>query len=197
VLDFEVSAYRWILKFSALGRFVIGKPRRGSDTLSFMNLPLNFFKSDSDAQLIQELKAMKLFKSLTSRELREVEQLLHERKYEKDEIIFDEGDPGLGLFIVVNGRVRASSSIASFKNLAAEFCCGDFFGELSLFDEGPRTARITAAEPADIVALFRTEFFSLLEGNRNIAAKILFEISQTVCRRSRRMLLNEKDLPII
>ena len=140
---------------------------------------------------------MKLFKGLTSRELHEVEQLLHERQYQKDEIIFDEGDVGLGLFIVVNGRVRASSSLPAFKNVSAEFCCGDFFGELSLFDEGPRIARTTAVEPADIVALFRTEFFSLLEGNRSIAAKILFEVSQTVCRRSRGLILNNKDFPIL
>jgi len=140
---------------------------------------------------------MILFKNLTSRELNEVEQLLHQRKYEKDEIIFDEGDAGLGLFIVVNGRVRASSSLPAFKNISAEFCCGDFFGELSLFDEGIRTARITAMEPCDVVALFRTELFSLLEHNRSIAAKILFEISRTVCRRSRRMLAGEKELPML
>ncbi len=140
---------------------------------------------------------MLLFKELSSRELNEVEQLLHKRTYLKDEIIFDEGDVGLGLFIVVNGRVRATSTLEAFKNINAEFCCGDFFGELSLFDEGPRTARITAIEPANVVALFRAEFFSLLERNRIIAAKILFEISRTVCRRSRRMLLGEKDLPIL
>ena len=94
-----------------------------------MKLPFKLFRIASDDERIRELKAMKLFQSLTSRELREVEQLLHERKYQKDEIIFDEGDTGLGLFIVVNGRVRASSSLPAFKNLQAEFCCGDFFGQ--------------------------------------------------------------------
>jgi len=162
-----------------------------------MKSPFHLFKPAADDRRIRELRAMLLFKELSSRELNEVEQLLHKRTYLKDEIIFDEGDVGLGLFIVVNGRVRATSTLEAFKNINAEFCCGDFFGELSLFDEGPRTARITAIEPANVVALFRAEFFSLLERNRIIAAKILFEISRTVCRRSRRMLLGEKDLPIL
>lgn len=162
-----------------------------------MKSPFHLFKTASDDQRIKELKAMILFKELNSRELREVDQLLHERTYQKDEIIFDEGDVGLGLFIVVNGRVRASSSLPAFKNVASEFCCGEFFGELSLFDEGLRTARATAIEPARVVALFRTEFFSLLERNRGIAAKILFEISRTVCRRSRRLLVGDKDSPIL
>jgi len=101
------------------------------------------------------------------------------------------------LFIIVNGRVRVSSSLPNFKNVAAEFCCGDFFGELSLFDEGPRTARITAVEPSDVLRCSGPSFFSLLEGNRNIAAKILFEISQTVCHRWRRLLISDKDHPIL
>ncbi len=128
---------------------------------------------------------MRLFKSLTPRELREADELLHERTYQKDEIIFDEGDAGLGLFIIVSGRAKVSSSHAALQQLAPEFCCGDFFGELSLFDESVRTARVIAVEPSRVVALLRTEFFSLLERNKSIGVKILFELSRAVCQRAR------------
>src|SRR5205085_866154 len=64
------------------------------------------FRAAPDEPRIQALKELSLFKSLSARELRELDELLHERSYEKDEIIFDEGDTGLGLFIVVNGRVK-------------------------------------------------------------------------------------------
>jgi CRP/FNR family cyclic AMP-dependent transcriptional regulator len=158
---------------------------------------LDYFKQSSDGHRIQELRGMKLFKELSARELRETDELLHERTYLKDEIIFDEGDVGLGLFIVVDGRVKVISSHASLQHLAPEFCCGDFFGEMSLFDETPRTARVVAVEQARVVALFRTEFFSLLEGNRSIGAKILFELSRTVCRRSRLLLLGLQHLPSV
>jgi CRP/FNR family transcriptional regulator, cyclic AMP receptor protein len=160
-----------------------------------MKFALDLLNRSTDGQRIQELRGMSLFKELSARELREVDELLHERTYQKDEIIFDEGDTGLGLFIVVSGRVKVVSTHMPLQQLSPEFCCGDFFGEMSLFDESPRTARIVAAEPAQVAALFRTEFFSLLERNRSIAAKILFQISRTVCRRSRQLLLNQKHLP--
>src|SRR6185503_1461730 len=164
-----------------------------------MKLPFNFLgnPSEADAQRIRELNELTLFKKLTARELRELEELLHERSYQKDEVIFDEGDAGLGLFIVVSGRVKVCSSHAALKHLAPEFGPGDFFGELALFDEAARTARAVATEPTQILALFRREFFSLMEQDRGIGVKILFELSRTVCRRSRKLVVHEQHLPII
>ena len=156
-----------------------------------MKLPLHFFNHASDLSRIEELRAISLFKGLNPRELREVDELLHERTYQKDEIIFDAGDVGLGLFIVVSGRVRAVSSRPDPEKLSAEFCCGDFFGEISLFDDSLRTSRVVAVEPSRVVALFRTEFFSLLERNHSIGTKILLELSKTVCHRLRRVLMGE------
>jgi CRP/FNR family cyclic AMP-dependent transcriptional regulator len=152
-----------------------------------MKWPLNLFTNGTDEPRIRELRALRLFKDLTAHELREVEELLHERAYEKDEIVFDEGDVGLGLFIVVSGRTRASSSHPALQQLAPEFCCGDFFGELSLFDDSLRTGRIVAVEPSRVVALFRTEFFSLLERNKSIGVKILLELSRALCQRARNL----------
>jgi CRP/FNR family cyclic AMP-dependent transcriptional regulator len=150
-----------------------------------MKWPVTFLNGASDEPRLRELRGMRLFKQLTPRELREADELLHERAYEKDEIIFDEGDAGLGLFIVVSGRVKVFSSHQALQQLAPEFCCGDFFGEMSLFDESLRTARVIAIEPARVVALFRTEFFSLLDRNKSIGVKILFELSKAVCQRAR------------
>lgn len=154
-----------------------------------------FSHSTADAQRIRELKELSLFKELTPRELRELEELLHERTYQKDEIIFDEGDAGLGLFVVVSGRVKIRSSHAALQHLSPEFGKGDFFGELALFDEAPRSARAIAMEPTQILALFRREFFLLLEQDRGIGAKILFELSRTISRRSRNLLLHEQPQP--
>jgi CRP-like cAMP-binding protein len=164
-----------------------------------MKPPFSFLSHSSaaDVQRIRERKALTLFKKLTARELRELEELLHERSYQKDEIIFDEGDAGLGLFVVVSGRVKVSSTHAALQHLAPEFAPGDFFGELALFDESPRTARAIAIEPTEILALFRREFFSLMEQDRGIGVKILFELSRTVCRRSRKLVLQEPHLPTI
>src|SRR5206468_11308086 len=156
-----------------------------------MKWPFSLLNNSADEPRIHELKGLSLFKDLSARELRELEGLLHERTYQPEEIVFDEGDIGLGLFIVVSGRVKVVSSHAGLKHLAPEFGRGEFFGELSLFDEERRTARVVAVEPTQTVALFRAEFFSLLERNRSIGAKILYELSRTICLRSRRLVMSQ------
>ena len=162
-----------------------------------MKLPLIFRRDSPEDQRIETLKALSLFKRLTMRELRELDELLHARSYQKDEIIFDEGDVGLGLFIVVSGRVRIESSHAALKRLAPECGPGDFFGEMALFEETQRTARAIALEPTQLQALFRSEFFSLLERDRGIGVKILFELSRTVVLRSRKLLTNQPHSPTV
>jgi CRP/FNR family transcriptional regulator, cyclic AMP receptor protein len=162
-----------------------------------MKSPFNFLRVTADDQRINGLKGMGLFKRLTARELRELDQLLHERSYQKDEVIFDEGDMGLGLFIVVGGRVKILSSHAALVRLAPEFGPGDFFGELALFEESQRTARAVAVEPTQVLALFRTEFVSLLECDKGIGVKLLFELSRMVVSRSRKLLANQPHLPTV
>ena len=162
-----------------------------------MKWSFNFLRGSADDQRIENLKGLSLFKRLTARELRELDELLHERSYQKDEVIFDEGDTGLGLFIVLSGRVKIVSSHAALQRLAPEFGPGDCFGELALFEEEQRTARAVALEPTQVLALFRTEFVSLLERDRGIGVKILFELSRTVVWRSRKLLANEPHLPTV
>src|SRR2546428_495667 len=123
-----------------------------------MKSPFNIFTNSADDQRLRELKELTLFKDLSLRELRELDELLHERTYQKDEVIFDQGDIGLGLFIVVSGRVKIFSSHAALQTLAPELRRGDFFGELALFDESKRTARAAAMEPTQVLGLFRKEF---------------------------------------
>jgi CRP/FNR family transcriptional regulator, cyclic AMP receptor protein len=162
-----------------------------------MKSPLNFLRASGDEQQIKSLKGLSLFKALTTRELRELDELLHERSYQKEEVIFDEGDTGLGLFVVVSGKVKIVSSHAALHRLAPVFGPGDYFGELALFEESKRTGGAVALEPTQVLALFRTEFFSLLERDRRIGVKILFELSRTVVMRSRRLLANEAHLPTV
>ncbi len=162
-----------------------------------MKVPFSFVHVAPDEHRLRELKQLSLFKGLASRELRELDELLHERSYQKDEVIFEEGDIGLGLFIVASGKVKAFSSHPALQQLAPDFGPGEFFGELALFEETQRTARALAVEPTRLFALFRTEFFSLLERDKGIGVKILFELSRTVVWRSRRLLTAQPHLPTI
>ena len=156
---------------------------------------MRLFGSDTNAQKVEMLKNIPIFHQLTRKEILEVDELLHERIYEKDEIIFEEGDPGHGIFIIVSGKLRADPNHELLKMAILDFGPGELVGELTLFDEAPRAAKVIAVERTVIVALFQAEFSSLLIRNKNIGLKVLVEIARTLSRRTRQLLLRENHVP--
>jgi CRP-like cAMP-binding protein len=158
---------------------------------------MKLFGADVDKQRIERLKHIPIFRELSRKEILEVDQLLHERVYEKDEIVFEEGDAGHGVFIILSGRLRADPNHKLFQTAVLEYGPGDLVGELSLFEEGPRAATVVAVERTVALALFQAEFFSLLTRNTSIGVKVLVEISRTLCRRARQVFLQERRLPSV
>lgn len=143
------------------------------------------------------MRKLDVFRDLTFKEALEVDELLHERVYEQGETIFEEGDLGHGIFLVVSGKVRVDPGHELLKTAVLEFGPGEMFGELSLFEEAPRLVTAVAVERTVMVALFRSEFFSLLTKNTHIGVKVLVKLSSTLCRRVRRLLLGELHLPSV
>lgn len=158
---------------------------------------MRFFGDASPSRKAEMLKSFPLFRQLSRREILEVDGLLHERTYEKGEIIFEEGDAGHGVFVITNGKVRLKSTRKLLETAAPEFGPGDLLGELSLFDEAPRNATAVAIETTAAVALFQAEFSSLLSKNKDIGVKVLTEISKIMSRRIRQLLLQEPGLPSV
>ena len=158
---------------------------------------VKLFGSDATSQRTEMLKNIPVFHELTRKEILEVDELLHERTYEKDEIIFEEGDTGHGIFLIVSGRIRAESSCKLLERAVLEFGPGEMLGELSLFDEAPRAVTAVAMERTLTVALFHAELSSLLTKNKNIGIKVLIEISKTMSQRVRRLLLQETSVPSV
>jgi len=156
---------------------------------------MKFFGEDVNAQKIVMLKNIPIFHQLTRHELLEVDQLLHERVYEKDEIIFEAGDPGHGIFIIVSGRLRVQACPELLKTTLLDFGPGELMGELSLFDEAERMATVVALERTVTVALFQAEFSALLQKNKNIGVKVLVEIARILSRRARQLLQRELRPP--
>jgi CRP-like cAMP-binding protein len=138
---------------------------------------------------LQLLKNVVLFKDLSRRELMMVDGLMHEREYLADEVIFDEGEEGQGLFLVLSGRVKITLP-STVDTVLIELGPGAFFGEVALLDQSIRTAQARALEDTQIVALFRTEFFSLLETHSRIASRISFQLAKVLAARLRQAVLN-------
>jgi CRP-like cAMP-binding protein len=156
---------------------------------------MHLFISLANRKRIERIRTLDVFRDLTAREALEVDELLHERVYETNEVIFEQGDLGHGIFIVVTGKVRADPAHELLKSASLEFGPGEMLGELSLFEEASRIVTVIAVERTVMLALFRAELFALLTKNKNIGVKVLLKLSSTMCQRARRLLLRERHVP--
>ena len=138
------------------------------------------------------LKSVVLFKDLPMRDVEMVDSLMHERRYLADEVIFDEGEEGQGLFVVLGGRVKILRHGHSHETLL-EFGPGSFFGEVALLDQCVRTAQARAIEDVHILALFRAEFYSLVETHSAIASRISYQLARVLAARLRQAIISREQ----
>jgi len=146
----------------------------------------NIFKTHDENQnnLKKILRNIPVFQDLTDRELVNVERILYRRSYRPTEVIFCEGEPGLGMYIIEKGIV--SITLADGEHTLIELSDGDFFGELSLLDNSPRSATATARDDCRMLCFFQPELMQLLNVSPKIGVKILLGLSKTLGERLRR-----------
>jgi len=143
------------------------------------------FSKDEDSPRIRQLRALSLFSTLSPRELKTVDGLLHERSFLKDEVIFDQGEEGQALYIIESGKVLICRQGRSADGRIAELSPGRLFGELALLDNSPRAAQARAAENCTLAVLFRADFLGLLETHAVIASKIALQLARHIGQRLR------------
>lgn len=153
-------------------------------------MTLSWVRRPQHTNRMQRLLAVSLFATLTPRELGIIDSMMHERHYLADEIVFDEGEEGQAFYVLLSGRVRISRSVGNDTEMIAELEAGNFFGDLALLDNTPRSAQARAAENCDIAVFFRADFSSLLESNAVIGYKISLELARLISRRLRTMMAN-------
>ncbi len=129
------------------------------------------------------LKQIPLFESLNDSERRRLESLLQRRSLEKGEILFHKGDIGSTFYIIIKGLIKigVSNKLGDEVTLAL-LRDGDFFGEMALLDEQPRSADATALEDSILYVLDRSDFFPFLIENENAVHSILRALSMRLRR---------------
>ena len=135
------------------------------------------FKRQAEHARINQIRQLGLFSTLTARELRVIDDLLQERQYLKDEIIFDEGEEAQTLYIVLSGAVLICRQGEPESGRIAEVPAGVLFGELALLDGAPRSAQARAAEDCVLASLSRADFKNLIETNAGIASKVAYRLA--------------------
>lgn len=137
------------------------------------------------------LKKINLFSSLTDDELEEIEKICVRETHAKDTIMFFEGDPGNKCYVIVKGEVRISKMIPNIGEEAlAVLKPGDYFGEMALIDNFPRSAHAIANTDMEALAISKTDLDKVLIRDREMGYKLLWVFTQTLSRRLREM--NEK-----
>lgn len=143
-------------------------------------------KTSREEELISILKEVPIFEDLNRRELRQIERIVHNRTYAINEAVVEEGEPGMGMYIIRSGEVHVLQKtkegevqkLASYKE-------GDFFGDLALLDEAPRSASVIATEPCQMIGFFRPDLFDLIEQDPRLGLKIVLRLAQIIAARLR------------
>ena len=140
---------------------------------------------------IATLARVKLFADLAAEDLVALAADLQRRRYGKGQFIFQQGDPGLCLYLVESGKVKIASFSSEGKGLVLNLLGpGNFFGELALLDGEPRSADAVAQEPCQLLLLQRDDFMHFLEARPHVAIKLL----ATVSRRLRHTTQQAEDI---
>ncbi|MDH4140516.1 MAG: cyclic nucleotide-binding domain-containing protein [Coriobacteriia bacterium] len=120
------------------------------------------------------LARVPIFASCSQEEITAISGVAQENGFQPGQIIVTQGTPGQAFYLILGGRVEI---LRDGQSLGA-FGPGDFFGEMSLLDQAPRSATIRAIEPTTCLMLSSWDFKALLEQYPSIAVKLLEVLSR-------------------
>lgn len=137
-----------------------------------------------EREITQFLKQVHLLENLSLTHIRALSETLHDRSYEQNEYVFETGQPGAALFIIQSGEIAiegvdetgAPQTIVTLKE-------GNFFGELALLDQSPRSASARAVTRTQLLALYRNDLNKMIETNPQVASLIFRSLATVVGER--------------
>ena len=117
----------------------------------------------------EQLKKIPLFEGVSDADLRRIADSAKERRFEAGAAIVSAGEPGHGFYLILDGRLEVRKGGRTIATLGP----GDYFGELALIRETPRTATVVAKDPTTCLALARWDFKGIVVSNPSIAIRLL------------------------
>jgi CRP-like cAMP-binding protein len=132
------------------------------------------------------LRRVRLFEGLNVSELADILMLGAVKEYAKDEVIFEEGASGDSFFIIYDGAIRISKMFANVGEEALTVLgAGEFFGEMSFFEDEPRSARAIAHESTKLLEIRNGDLKTHLNERPDVALKFLWAFARTLAQRVR------------
>jgi CRP-like cAMP-binding protein len=115
------------------------------------------------------LRGIALFAGLDETALKRIAALATEFEASAGQVLAERGQPGSGLLVIESGEITVEFP----DGRLIEYGPGDFFGEVSLLTDEPRTARVRSQSPVRGIAISRSEFFELLDQEPRMAVAML------------------------
>lgn len=120
------------------------------------------------------LKAVPLFSSCPEEQLRMLASVVTRKSVARSTMVLNAGDPTDSLFIILSGRLKVLMSDAEGKEVILSILGpGEFFGEMGLLDESPRSASVLAIEPCELLSISKRDFKKCLAENFEMAMAVM------------------------
>lgn len=147
---------------------VLSAPEEERDMTATLTLP----------QIILRLKNIEIFEQLSVAELAAVASVTEEVNFSEGQVVIKEGDPGDTLYLVVEGQVAVLKKQEDDREIELDqIKAGDYFGEMALFEDIPRTATIQTKESCRMLMLHKQEFKEMVREYPQIALQICKALS--------------------
>jgi CRP/FNR family cyclic AMP-dependent transcriptional regulator len=123
---------------------------------------------------MERLRNVSLFAACSKRELARIASLADEIDVPEGRVLTRQGEPGREFFVIVDGKAKVAVRGKRTRTLGS----GSAFGELALFDQGPRSATVTALTDMRLLVLDSRNFSSLISEVPSVATKIFQAMAQ-------------------
>lgn len=128
--------------------------------------------------IVPSLAEVPLFAGLNAHDLSVVAERVRQRRYREGDRIFHKDDPGVALYVILNGRVRIHNETPDGADMIiAVLTAGDFFGELAVIDGGERSAGATTVEPTELLMLTREDLHDIIYRHPRIGVNLLVTLA--------------------
>ena len=133
--------------------------------------------------MVNFLVTIPLFHGLNNKQFKQLANRFVPRSYEAGKNIVTQGKGGEGMFVMISGRAQAVvESTDGTKTTVEEFGPRDFFGEVAMLDDGPRTASVIATEETECLVLTRSDFIALMKNDAEMAVEITVALAKRLRR---------------
>jgi len=131
------------------------------------------------------LRRIKILAGMTDDQLERFAQFVEVEKVPQWAVVVKQGDPGEAMYFILAGELRVRINVMGSETILATLTAGDFFGDVSLFDHGPRSADVIANTDSTVVKISAVAFDELAKAAPEIATPFLRAVGRTLSARIR------------